>query len=139
MSDGTHIFDGPLQEANVWLKEIGAEVGGDHQAFHALRATLHALRDRVTIGEATDLGAQLPMVLKGVYYDQWRPHQRPMTYRTRGEFLDEVRKGMADHGETVSPDAAARAVFHALRAHVSTGEIDQVIAMLPEPVREMWH
>lgn len=142
MSDGTHIFDGQVQEANAWLREIGAEVGGDQQAYQALRATLHALRDRVTIGEATHLGAQLPLVIKGLYYDQWRPHDSPKTYRTRDEFLEEVRKGMTardDLSPPVDPDEAARAVFHALRHHVSDGQISEVIAMLPEPVRALWH
>ena len=49
---------------NLWLQELMEELGWrDRQrAYHALRVVLHALRDRLTVAEAVDLGAQLPML-----------------------------------------------------------------------------
>lgn len=138
MADGTHIFDKSLQEANVWVKEIGAEFGGDTQrAYHALRATLHALRDRITLNEAADLGAQLPVLVKGIYYDEWRPSDQPKRYRSRDEFLEEVNKGLQMIQPT-NAETAAKAVFRCLDHHVAPGEVADVKAMLPEPVRDMW-
>jgi uncharacterized protein (DUF2267 family) len=33
---------------------------------------LHALRDRLTVEEASDLAAQLPMLIRGLYYETRR-------------------------------------------------------------------
>jgi uncharacterized protein (DUF2267 family) len=138
MAEGIHVFDKPLQEANIWVKEIGEEFGGDTQrAYHALRATLHALRNRITLGEAAQLGDQLPTLVKGIYYDQWRPSEQPERYRSREEFLEEVGKDLQLLPPT-NAETAAKAVFRCLQHHCDPGEIADVKGMLPEPILTMW-
>ena len=41
---------------------------------------LHAVRDRLQVNDAVSLGAQLPELLRGAYYEQWRPakQRRPI-------------------------------------------------------------
>ena len=68
----THVapFDSTLQTTNIWLNEIQEHLGWgeDHQrAYHALRAVLHALRDRLPVDHAAALAAQLPMLIRGFY------------------------------------------------------------------------
>jgi uncharacterized protein (DUF2267 family) len=71
-STGLEAFDKTLQITHVWLDEIMAELGPDRQrAYHALRAVLHALRDRWPLNLAAHLGAQLPLLVRGIYYDNW--------------------------------------------------------------------
>ena len=71
---GLDVFDKTLQTTNIWLDEIMDQIGpARHTAWHVLGATLHALRDRLTIDQAVHLGAQLPLLVRGLYYDQWRP------------------------------------------------------------------
>src|SRR6266568_3524840 len=71
---GLEVFDKTLQTTNIWLDEIMAKLGPDRRiAWHALGAVLHALRDRLQIGLAVHLGAQLPLLVRGLYYDQWHP------------------------------------------------------------------
>ena len=71
MSTGLDVFDRTVQAANLWLKELMDALGWDdrHKAYQGLRTTLHALRDRLTLEEMAQLGAQVPLLIRGVYYE----------------------------------------------------------------------
>src|SRR5437660_480544 len=84
-----------LQITNIWLDEIMETLGPDRQvAWHALGAVLRALRDRLPIGLAVHLGAQLPLLVRGLYYDQWAPSEQVLKQRSREEFLAHVSDGL---------------------------------------------
>ena len=78
-STGLEVFDTTLQETNHWLKLMMGELGTDSRrtAFGALRGALHALRDRIDVDNAAHLGAQMPMLLRGAYYEGWHPAATP--------------------------------------------------------------
>ena len=86
---GLAVFDRTLQETNLWLKELMARLGTDDrtQAYGILKATLHALRDRIGPENATHLAAQLPILLRGVYYEGWRIASTPSRERHVEAFL----------------------------------------------------
>jgi uncharacterized protein (DUF2267 family) len=66
---GLEVFDTTVQATNAWLKEIMETTGPDRRrAYHVLTAVLHALRDRLTVDEVAQLGAQLPILVRGLYY-----------------------------------------------------------------------
>lgn len=135
---GLEIFDRTLQETNIWLKEIMDEIGPDRQrAYHALRAVLHALRDRLTVEEAAHLSAQLPMLVRGIFFEGWHPAGKPLKERTRDEFLTHVGEGMRGI-EPINTEAATRAVFRTIEKHVTPGEVQDVVEMLPKPLRSLW-
>jgi uncharacterized protein (DUF2267 family) len=134
---------GPIERAvhttNTWLKELTEELGWDdrEQAYHALGAVLHALRDRLTVAEAADLGAQLPMLIRGLYYEGWTPTGKPVKERKREDFL--ARISAAFRGQAaIFPESVAWAVFKVLQAHVSAGEIRDVKHVLPAKIRSLW-
>lgn len=144
--DNWRTLDHTLHTTVEWLDfvaaEMGGELGGDRQsAWHALRGVLHALRDRIPPAEATDLGAQLPLLIRGLYYDGFRAGRAPSHYRTRAEFLGEVRRqwrtGPAQE-LPIDPERACRAVFECLDRFVTQGEVRQVVSALPEEVRALW-
>jgi uncharacterized protein (DUF2267 family) len=135
---GLEVFDKTLQTTNTWLKEIMATTGPDRQrAYRVLRAVLHALRDRLTIDEVAHLGAQLPLLVRGLYYDQWHPAGKPERMRHLGEFLTAVAAELDDIGP-INAEDAARAVFAVLDEHVAAGEIEDVKGMLPAELRRLW-
>jgi len=142
-SSGLAVFDTTLQKTNSWLREIMRELETDdrHKAYLALRAVLHALRDRLTVEEVAQLGAQLPMLIRGFYYEGWDPTGKPVKERHKEEFLRHIydyfkttRYGEPD----VDPEEIAGAVFRVLARKVSEGEIEDVVRILPRELRELW-
>src|SRR5215218_6366148 len=92
---GLDVFEKTLQTTNIWLDEIMAELGQDRQiAWHILGAVLHSLRDRLPLGLAAHLGAQLPLLVRGLYYDQCHPAGQPERLRSLDEFLGRVGEGL---------------------------------------------
>jgi uncharacterized protein (DUF2267 family) len=135
---GLEVFDKTLQTTHVWLNEIGETIGPDTQrCYHALRAVLFALRDRLTTEEAFHLSAQLPMLVRGIFWDAYRPVGKPERIRSREEFLQKVAEGIGDIGP-MNPQDCARAVFRVLERHIPQGEMAEVKEMLPEPVRSLF-
>ena len=134
---GLPIFDETIQKTNTWLNEIAQALDCDrHHAYQALRAVLDCLRDRLTVNEAAQLGDQLPMLVRGIYYEAWHPAGKPEKIRLRAEFLARIAAHLRK--APIEPLDAATAVFQVLERHVSPGEINDVIETLPEEIRMLW-
>jgi uncharacterized protein (DUF2267 family) len=133
---GVARFDKTVEKTNAWLDELMGELGWTDRdkAFIALHATLQALRDRLTMNEATDLGAQLPMLVRGFYYEGWNPNQKPVKH-DKEEFLERVAEALPEE-----PDAekVARSVFRVLARRVTGGEIEDVHNILPREIRDLF-
>jgi uncharacterized protein (DUF2267 family) len=130
------IIDRNVEKTHVWLNELAEELETDDRqlAYRVLRAFLHAVRDRLTVDEAAQLAAQLPDLIRGIYYEGWVPSRTPVKYRHLDEFLRRVSDEALLAGETDASYAATAAAM-VLRRHVSEGEIKDVLAMLPEDLR----
>jgi len=138
-STGLRVFDHTIHLSDAWLKELGIQLGWtDRQsAYAALRSVLHALRDRMSVDEAAQLGAQLPMLLRGVYYEGWHPAGKPLKERHKAQFFDHVRQEIRRDGN-FDPEPVVEAVFELLANRISTGEIDDIKGLLPAELRELW-
>lgn len=135
---GLEVLDKSVQTTNLWLAEIMKDVGPDRQvAWHALGSVLHTLRDRLPLGLAAHLGAQLPLVIRGLYYDQFQPREQPIKLRSADEFLDLVARGLSNI-RPVGANDATRAVFRTLNRFVDPGQIAHVVEALPIEIRNMW-
>lgn len=128
-----------VHATSEWLKRIAEEMGhGDKQvAYHGLRGVLFALRDRLPVEEAVDLSAQLPTLIRGVFFEGYRPSSTPETYRNREEFLSRVNEELQMVNRT-DPETATRAVLSVLSKKVSEGEIEDVQHLLPSSIRGLW-
>ena len=135
---GLDVFDKTLQTTNIWLNEIMDRIGPDRQvAWKVLSAVLHKLRDRLPVELAAHLGAQLPLLVRGVYYDQFEPARMPGDCRTPEGFRTEVAEGLTDI-RPVDPDEAIAAVFAVLDRHLSEGQLAKVRNALPKGLRMAW-
>jgi len=139
-STGVSALDTTIQKTNTWLKEVMDEIGSSdrQQAYLALRYVLQTLRDRLTVGEATDLGAQLPMLIRGFYYEGWNPSGKPIKFDKDG-FLSSIREQFVSAPIRASDaEEMTQAVFRVLDKHVSDGEIEDVKAILPQDLQDFW-
>ncbi|MCU1278118.1 MAG: hypothetical protein JWM53_1664 [bacterium] len=133
---GLETFDTTVQKTNRWIHELMAELGWEdkQKTYLAMKATLHALRDRLTVDEVAQLGAQLPMLGRGFFYEGWHPAGKPLKERHKTEFLARI-----DHElKRGDPERVARAVFAVLAKRISEGEIADVKQVLPSELRELW-
>src|SRR5918999_2299581 len=131
---GVRSFDTTVEKTNLVLKEIMEAYGWPRerrqQAYDALRVVLHALRDRLTVEEAADLGAQLPMLIRGLYYEGWKPAKVPMKM-SKQEFVDRVRREFTYDIEG-GIETLVQRVMHALRRYVTEGEWEEVRSSMPK-------
>jgi uncharacterized protein (DUF2267 family) len=136
---GLSTFDSTLQITNIWLNDVADRLGTPdrHRAYHALRAVLHAVRDRLPVDEAAALGAQLPLLIRGVYYDGWHPAGKPLKDRHKAEFLAHIERDYEREGN-VDVDAVTRKVLQVIARHVSPGEINHIVRIMPPEIAELW-
>ena len=130
------LIDRSVEKTNVWLKELAEDLGVDDRkfAYRVLRAYLHAVRDRLMVDEAAQLAAQLPELVRGIYYEGWVPSRTPTSERSVDEFLRRIADEALLPGETEASYACSAAA-RLLRRHVSEGEIADVVAVFPEELR----
>lgn len=137
-ANGLPVFDKTVQTTNIWLDQIMERLGPDRQvAWKVLGTVLHKLRDRLPVEAAAHLGAQLPLLVRGAYYDQFQPARQPGPCRSREEFVAEVAEWLADT-RPVDPEEAIVAVFDTLSRNIDPGQVEKIKGVLPEPVRRMW-
>lgn len=132
------LFAETLEKTGSWLEELAKDLGNVpvQRAYSVLRAVLHALRDRLTVEEAVTLGAQLPMLVRGFYYDGWRPAVGSSKCRHKEEFLEyvgELYPGLPKEQR----ESAVRAVFRLLAGHVTGGELKHLRHQLPLELRSL--
>jgi uncharacterized protein (DUF2267 family) len=136
---GLPIFDETVQLSNVWLNELMGELDwkDKKRAYRVLRATLHALRDRLTPHEAVHLGAQLPMLIRGLYYEGWHMKDAAPPEHTKQAFFDHVYGELRDD-PAIDAERPVREVFKLLARKITLGEIEDVKNILPAEVRALW-
>lgn len=131
------IIDRSVEKAHVWPNDLAEELAtedGQH-AYRVLRAFLHALRDHLTVDEAAALAAQLPIFVRGVFYEGWDPSRTPEHARNLDSFLQRIAKEAGLAGETEASFAATAAI-RVLSRHISPGEAASVLHMRPTHLRE---
>jgi uncharacterized protein (DUF2267 family) len=131
------VLDSSYQKTQEWIGSLAAKAHLDKaDAYKALRAVLLTLRDRLPMQEAVHLGAQLPIMLRGLYYEGWKPSQTPVKM-SREEFLQAVEEKIVTRG-VVDPVRMTPDVLYVLGSYVSPGEFDNVKQILPKELQAFW-
>ena len=132
-----NLFSKVNQQATGWVKDMMTELPtrDPEKAIHALRAGLHALRDRLTVEEVAQLSAQLPLLIRGMFFEGWHPAGKPLRLRHRAEFMALVREKYSPRLDA-KPDGIVAALFRVLHRHVTAGEITDVVLSLPREIVE---
>jgi uncharacterized protein (DUF2267 family) len=133
---GVRNLDNSIDLTNVWLRDILSQLKwqSKESAYQALRGTLHAIRDRLPVEEAVDLASQLPLMIKGVYYDGWTLRDKPEKFK-KEEFARRVH-AQFEFDDNVNPAEVIRAVLRVMYRHMGEGEIRDVKFNMPKEIQE---
>ena len=136
---GIDSLDHTIQDTNVWLKAIMHKLETDDRylAFAALRGALHALRDRIGPENAVHLGAQLPTLIRGIYYAGWHMAGTPTRERHKQQFLEHIGRETG-RDKDLDLEGLACAVFDVMWEKLDPGETAKLINMLPKELHELW-
>jgi uncharacterized protein (DUF2267 family) len=123
-SKGLEVIDHSVQLTHEWINELGDRLDWPDQ-----KQVLQLLR--------TVLTAQLPILVRGMYYEGWRPAKTPDADRSKESFIARIEKHFTmDLNFSAEDDIAC--VFRFLNGKVSPGEISDVRNALPPKIRELW-
>ena len=139
IATGVSVFDSTVQTTNIRLDDLMQKLDWSdrHRAYAALRSVLHALRDRLPTDEVAQFSAQLPMLVRGFFYEGWHPSGKPLSGRTKGEFVAHVARDF-NRVDNADPEEIVRAVFDVIARHVTPGESRALKHCLPSEIRELW-
>jgi uncharacterized protein (DUF2267 family) len=131
-------MDAEINTAKDWLKDMTAELHfeDEMQTYRSARAVLQTVRDRLPVNEAVDFGSQLPIVLGGLYYHDWKPAHKPEKFDKKDEFYSKVNERLSD--SDINPEHATNGVLKTLEKRITTGEIKDVIGNFPKDLAALF-
>ncbi|WP_040797203.1 DUF2267 domain-containing protein [Nocardia higoensis] len=130
MSHAHDPFAPAVHTAHEWLRAVADGLGTTDLVFahRSLRAWMHVVRDRLGVANSAHLTAQLPELLRGIYYEGWVPAHTPVRHGLK-EFIDQFAATAEIDRDEVGPVAGA--VTEALAERFSPGQMDRVFSVLP--------
>jgi len=109
------------------------------KTYIAFRCVLHALRDHVPVTDAVQIGEQLPMLVRGFYFEHWNPAGKPLPLRSKEDFFSAIASDLTRYSEdTSTAETITRAVFRLLERKATDGEIEEVSHLMPKGLRDLW-
>jgi uncharacterized protein (DUF2267 family) len=139
MTAHPHTIEHTVQVTHEWVRDLKRLLDweDEHRAWRLLRATLQAIRDWLDVNEAAQLGAQLPMLVRGLYFEGWQPAKTPVRNNSKAAFLGRIEAAFKTDPIDDAEEAVC-SVFRLLNNHVSAGEVKDVRLRLPKHLRELW-
>ncbi|RWJ52648.1 DUF2267 domain-containing protein [Mesorhizobium sp.] len=134
----SHDLNQSLQATQNWIGDLARRLRWHdrERVYQLLIAVLHALRDCLDRDQAVYMGAQLPAVLRGFYYEGWRPDRRAIT-RNRNSFLDRVHDGV-HRDPAVDPEEVARSVLAQFADRLRAVGVEDPKASVPRVLHNLW-
>lgn len=138
MSTGLDTFDRTIQETNSLLHEIELSLGWEGQrahAYNALRGVLQTLRDRLTLEETAHFASQLPLLMRGIFYQEWDPTRIPIKMNKEA-FLQKIAERANLH-DWEHIEQITKIILQAIKTYVNEGEIEDVKHILPKDIASL--
>jgi uncharacterized protein (DUF2267 family) len=133
---GVDSLDRSIEKTNAWLADVASSFGTDDRrlAYRVTRSWLHILRDRLPVPVAAHVAAQLPELLRGVFYEGWNPSKVPIKFGREEYVARFARDAQIHHSEV---PVAGRNVTSAMRKHISPGAINEAFGVLPGDIKDL--
>ncbi|WP_439154275.1 DUF2267 domain-containing protein [Yoonia sp.] len=139
MTRTIHVFERTVHEAHDWVNELSGRLGwtSERDVLRLLRTVLCNIRDHLPVNEMAQFSAQLPIVLRGMYFEGWQPKKTPVRERHAADFIAAVEDEVGDVLD-YSGMQDIKAVFNVINARISRGEVEDVRANLPLELQDLW-
>ncbi|MEJ8561973.1 DUF2267 domain-containing protein [Yoonia sp. GPGPB17] len=139
MTRTIHVFERTNHEAHEWVNDLAGRTGwgNEREVLRLLRTVLCKIRDHLPVNEMAQFAAQLPLILRGMFYEGWQPKNTPVHERHAPEFVAAVDEKV---GDVIDYQGVTdiKAVFNVINARISRGEVEDVRACLPQELRDLW-
>ena len=138
-AQGLEVIDQIVHLTHEWINELAGRLDwtSKRSALRLMRVTLHRIRDHLVIDEVAQLSAQLPVMIRGFFFEGWVPKDTPIKERRGEDFIAFIAHQMTDTIEYRGRDDI-KSVFDLLNARISKGEIEDVRANMPQDLRDLW-
>lgn len=139
-------FEKFAQEAHEYVNFLATELGHPDEKERVLiiwRAVMHTLRDRIHMGESFQLFAPLPMILKGIYVEDWKFSEKPpKKFQTIEEMKDEVKAVQRQYGEedfpwSKSTEEIIAITIHSLKRFLQDEQLQHLRDQMPKEIKEI--
>ncbi len=128
-----------IQKTSEWLNELDRQLGfnSKQDTYHVLKAVLHAIRDKLSTEEAVHLSAQLPTLIRGVYFENWKPSHKPIKTNHVEDFFELVKLNYTGTQIIILEDVVPQ-VIKFLSQKISRGEIEDIKSVFPKELSAYW-
>lgn len=134
-----HVFERTTHEAHEWVNNLAGRTGwqSERDVLRLLRTVLCKIRDHLPVNEMAQFSAQLPLILRGMFFEGWQPKVTPMRERHAADFIADLDDKV---GDVIDYQGLSdiKAVFNVINDQISRGEVEDVRACLPQELRDLW-
>jgi uncharacterized protein (DUF2267 family) len=138
-SQGLEVIDHSVHLTHEWINELAERLdwSSKRSALRLMRVTLHHLRDHLLVDELAQMSAQLPLLIRGFFFEGWVPKQTPIKERSVEDFIGFISEQMGET-EEYRGHHDIKCVFDLLNNRLSRGEVEDVRATLSATIRDLW-
>lgn len=120
-----------IEEACQW------DENNQRRAFTALKAVLHELRNLLSIEQTAQLSTQLPLVIRGIFFENWNPNSITFQKMNKQDFLESVAKALYPYRD-MDIEATTKGVLHVLGEKMPEGEFEKILQNIPGEIKELY-
>lgn len=132
------ILEKSVQKTREWLHKIEKlarwENSEEAKALAFLRSTLHELRDNLLIDDLAHFSSQLPIIIRGLLFEQWNPNYSTLRDKKREDFLYGIYTQLPDLYKDENIGSAVQAVMSTIAAEIDRHEIVKLQKILPHGI-----
>ncbi len=138
-AQGLEVIDHSVHLTHEWINELAARLGwsSKRSALRLMRVTLRHVRDHLMVNEMAQVSAQLPIMIRGFFFEGWVPKLTLTKERNVDDFIGAITAQM-DEAEEYRGRDDIKCVFDLLNNRLSLGEVEDIRATLPTAIRDLW-
>ncbi|MFT4784740.1 MAG: hypothetical protein ACI9IV_002488 [Paracoccaceae bacterium] len=138
-AQGLEVIDNSVHVTHEWINGLADTLGwaSNRSTLRILLVTLHRIRDHLMPEEVAQLSAQLPLLIRGMYYEGWMPADCPIRERSTADFIAFFDAQMVGNQDYRGPEDVT-CVMTFLNGRLGTEAIGDIRRSVPPAIRDIW-